>query len=149
MYYSFIYPYLYYCIVIWGGTFSVHLEPLKIIQKRAIRVVNKKPYLHHTNPLFFHSEIMKLDDVYKFKICDYLYKNNLTISFNREHSHNTRFRNHLLPVFQRFSSSQRSVNFVGPNIWNNLTPEIKESPSIHILKRRLKKYFTSSYETSL
>ena len=100
--------------------------------------MNKKPYLHHTKPLFFHSEITKLDDICKFKICDYLYKNNLTISFNREHSHNRRFRNHLLPVFQRLSSSQRSVKFVGPNIWNNLPPEIKESPSIHILKRRLK-----------
>ena len=60
-----------------------------------------------------------------FKISDYLYKNNFPKSFNGEHSHNIRFRNHLVPVFQMITSSQQSINFVEPNIWNNLPPKIK------------------------
>ena len=53
LYYTFVYPYLIYCIPIWGNTTENHLYPLKILQKRAIRIINKKPFLHHTNDLFF------------------------------------------------------------------------------------------------
>ena len=33
LYYSFIYPYLLYCVNIWGGTFASYLKPLFILQK--------------------------------------------------------------------------------------------------------------------
>ena len=149
LYFSFIYPYLNYCVVIWGGTFSTHLQPLRVIQKRAIRTVNKKPYLHHTNPLFFHSALLKLDDIFKLKICNYLYKNNLTITFYRHHDYGTRFANLLLPVYQRLTATQRSINFIGPSIWNLLPQDLKESPSIHSFNRRLREYFIEAYGTSL
>ena len=33
LYYTFIYPYLIYCIEIWGNTNDIHLDPLIIIKK--------------------------------------------------------------------------------------------------------------------
>ena len=77
IYYSSIYPYLSYGIIIWGGTYNTHLNPLVILQKRAIRLINKQPYLAHTNSLFLQNEILKLSDIYKFHLGIYFYKNKL------------------------------------------------------------------------
>ena len=38
-YYAMIYPYLIYGNLIWGGTYASHLEPLYLLQKRAIRII--------------------------------------------------------------------------------------------------------------
>ena len=145
LYYSFIYPYIHYCIVAWGGTWSTHLQPLRVLQKRGLRIINKKPYLHPSNELFLESEILKLDDVYKLQLCIFLFKNDLLQNFNRSHSHHTRFFSLLLPDPQRLSNCQKSIYFAGPNTWNQLPNEAKESGSLKILKSRAKYHFISSY----
>ena len=52
LYYSIIYPYVIYCNLIWGNTFKSKLQPIFILQKRAIRIIRKVGYLAHTNVLF-------------------------------------------------------------------------------------------------
>ena len=49
---TFIYPYLIYCIEIWGNTHATHLNPLIKIQKRSIRTITYAHYQDHTGPLF-------------------------------------------------------------------------------------------------
>ena len=34
MYHSFVFPYLIYCVEIWGNASAIHLDPLKKIQKK-------------------------------------------------------------------------------------------------------------------
>ena len=68
LYYSLIYPYLVYCSNIWGGTYSTHLKPLTVLQKRAIRLISKSPVLAHTTPLFQRHKILKLCDIYKINL---------------------------------------------------------------------------------
>ena len=147
LYYSLIYPYLIYCTPIWGGTFTSVLEPLRKIQKRAVRIVNKKPYLYHSNPLFLSSNFLKIDEIYKFKVSCNLFLNSDHSNFERTHNFNTRNRNLLLPNFQRLTTTQRSLTFAAPNIWNQLPDSLKDSPSFPIFKRNLKKYFIASYRT--
>ena len=38
-YYAFFYPYIVYNILIWGGTYQTHLNPLILEQKRIIRLI--------------------------------------------------------------------------------------------------------------
>ena len=52
MYFTFIYPYLIYCVEIWGNTNETHLKPLIQIQKRSIRTITFSHYQDHTGPLF-------------------------------------------------------------------------------------------------
>ena len=47
-YYSFIIPYLIYCVEVWGCKKSVHLSPLKLIQKNIVRVITFSDRLPHT-----------------------------------------------------------------------------------------------------
>ena len=119
-YFSFIQSYLQYCILVWGKTYETHLSHLRILQKRSIRIINFKPFLYHSEPLFFHSKILKLDDLFKYNLAIYIHKNSLHLRFQREHDHHTRFRNDLLPEFRRLTTTQQALSSVIPNFCNSL-----------------------------
>ena len=59
MYFTFICPYLIYCVEIWGDTNETHLKPLIQIQKRCIRTITFSHYQDHTGPLFDILNILK------------------------------------------------------------------------------------------
>lgn len=51
VYYSIIYPFLTYGVLIWGNTFHVtNIQPLFILQKKAVRIMNFSSYQAHTRP---------------------------------------------------------------------------------------------------
>ena len=146
LYYSFVYPYLKYCNLIWGGTYACHLRPLILLQKRAIRIINHQPYLAHTDPLFYQSNILKIQDINKLMIALFMFKNRDDPIYQRDHQHDTRFRNNLLPSHHRLTTTQRSLSYVGPTVWNSLPADIKNLVSLHKFKNETKKLFVSTYE---
>ena len=147
LYYSIVYPYLIYCTSIWGGTYTSYLKPLEVLQKRCIRLVTNSPYLAHTDPLFKRNGLLKLSDIYKFKIATYAYKNRNSIQsdYLRPHDHNTRFRSDLLPHYERLATTSQSLHYVLPNIWNTIPTDIKNSESVFIFKRNYKRFLISFY----
>ena len=42
LYHSLVYPYFYYCILVWGSTYPSNLNRLITLQKRIVRIVNKE-----------------------------------------------------------------------------------------------------------
>ena len=50
IYYSIIYPFLTYGVMIWGNTYTSTIKPLITLQKKAIRVISFSNYLAHTSP---------------------------------------------------------------------------------------------------
>ena len=146
LYYSLIFPYLNYCNIIWGGTYFSHLNPLIILQKKAIRIINNCSYFHHTNKLFFVNRILKLSDLNKFHLLVHMYKLPDHSKFIRSHQYSTRFRTQLNPSFQRLTSTQMFIDYRGPLEWNKIPPNIKNSQSLEIFKRRLKYYFIENYD---
>ena len=50
LYFTFIYPYLIYCIEIWGNTNDTHLNPIIKIQKKGIRAISFAHYLDAAHP---------------------------------------------------------------------------------------------------
>ena len=145
LYYSLVFPYLNYCIQIWGGTYQSHLNRLEILQKRTIRIVNNAQYYSHTLPLFKSSFVLKLSDVYRFNVAVYMFKNRSDDQYARQHLYNTRGRSELLPSYQRLTVSQQSLSFSGPNIWNSIPQEVREQPNIKLFKKYLKNYLLSNY----
>ena len=144
-YYSFIYPYLSYSIVVWGKASFVHLKPLILQQKRIIRIISDAGYLGHSTPLFRKHNILKLSDIYRFSMLTYIRKEILSGSFQCIHPANTRNRNLAVPTFQRLSQTQRSVRFHGPNLWNSLPPDLKNVESLSVFKKNLKNLILSEY----
>ena len=146
LYYSLIYPYLTYCIMIWGGSNHCHLNQLILLQKRAVRVVSGAGYLEHTGPLFRRLNLLKIKDIYFFTLAIQMYKFvSSGVPEPPNHNHNTRNRDNLPVTFRRLTRSQQAVSFRGPHVWNSLPAGIQSAPTLSSFKRKLKTYLVEQY----
>jgi exonuclease III len=146
LYYSLVYPYLLYCNIVWGGTFSTHLAPLLLLQKKIIRILTSQPYLAHTDPLFHRAGILKLDDIHRYQLALHAFKIKSRAGFPPiNHRYLTRNREDFVPPFQRLSLTQHSVSFAAPSVWNALPSFIKECSSTHSFRKALKFFIINSY----
>mgnify|MGYP000542503182 CR=1 FL=1 len=146
MYYSFVYPYLLYGILVWGGASDVYSRKLLSIQKKVVRIITKSDYLAHTGPLFHRTEILKISDIYVYQVAIYMFKRKLSGDIvTASHNYSTRYSNLALPTFHRLSISQRSLSFSGPSVWNNIPYSIQSVESVSIFKRTFKKHLLSKY----
>ena len=65
LYMSLIYSYLNYCNLIWGSAESGIIQPLFILQKKAIRIINKSHYLDHTSLIFKSLETLTIFQIFE------------------------------------------------------------------------------------
>ena len=144
LYYNFVYPYLLYGNIVWAGTYSTHLHTIEMIQKKVIRIVTGSDYLEHTQPLFHKTEILKFDDLHRFLLLLYFYKNRDGFSVSN-HSYNTRHHNDPLIEIHRLTSTEQSVRFSAVKAWLSIPTEIKNIATFNRFKFVLKKYFVNNY----
>jgi len=153
LYYGLVYPYLIYCVSVWGSTYHCNLSRVIILQKKIIRIICKVSFDSHTEVLFKEQEILKFSDIYLYQIGKfmYLFKRGLLPNYFREmftltsqiHSHNTRNSN-LFYIFPcRTNIRKFSIRFQGPKLFNSLSPEIQNSESVGSFGKRLKKFLLS------
>ena len=144
LYYSLAYPYIHYCNIIWGNTYQIHLKPIIALQKKLLRIITNAEYLDHTAPLFSKTEILTIKQVHEYLLAIYMYKRRDTGTLpTLNHYYDTRARHNVAPPFQRLSGCQRSVMYIGANVWNNLPSHIKLATSLPIFKKMLKRHLLS------
>lgn len=150
LYNSFIYPYLDYCIEIWGMAAQLHLESLLKMQKKAVRLIKSTGYLSHSAPLFKSLNILPINKIYIYKVSVFMYKFVNDISpdlfsgmFTRNyerHHYRTRFRSNFeIPPF-RLNIVKKSVRYTGSIIWNYVSSVLDINYCIHTFKRHIKKH---------
>ena len=147
LYYTLVYPYINYCIMIWGGTCTSHIKQFETLQKRCIRTITGSTFLAHTSPLFKKLKILKIRDVYNLKLALRAYKirSTLEAQYSRTHTHNTRHHSLLLPHFERLTTTQNSLHYRIPTLWNTIPIEIKNSQTITQFKRLYKDHLLTKY----
>ena len=79
LYHAYIYPYMTYCIEVWGCASQTQLNCLFLLQQKIIRIMSFSHYLAHTNPLFLSMEVLPLMKIFLYKVglIMYKYSNNL------------------------------------------------------------------------
>ena len=108
LYNSLIHPYFIYGLYIWG--FSP--KRLTILQKKAVRILARRPYISHSTSIFKNLKILKLKDQYSIQLYKLYHKNinNLLPSYfnsftpyynNDEHTHDLRSATLRLPMTRR------------------------------------------------
>ena len=146
LYFSIIHPYILYCLPIFGSTYETHLNPLRLLQKRAIRIISKANYLDHSEPLFFLNKILKLDDIYKHSIACYVFKPPEILVLHRtSHNYETRNRDRYVLPYERLRISSQSVIHNSIKVWNEIPSNIKESYTFQGFKNKFKDYLLSAY----
>ena len=66
IYNALILPHINYCLLSWGQ--PVQLKLYSRIQKRAIRAISSAGYNAHTEPLFKFFKVLKVEDIYNYKL---------------------------------------------------------------------------------
>ena len=156
VYYSLIYSKLQYCISSWGGCSDTALDTIFKLQKRAVRFICNKSYSEPTHPLFSSQKMLKLEDVYKLKICtlmhsffkNQLYCDVLMKNLSECHTYLTRLsksQNCFVPSV-RTNLGKYSFQYIGPKLWQNVPFEFKNC-STESFKSKYKKYLIDLYSS--
>ena len=155
LYYSLTLPHLQYCVLLWSNTYTIHLKKIKILQKRAIRIITKSQYTSHTDPLFLKLKLLKLSDIYKHQLGIFMYKSvndqlpdNLTSMLKlTENIHNHNLRNFNGFYIQNIRTNNRkfTINYSGPVFWNTLPQHIRKLRTIKQFKGKLKELLLMGY----
>jgi hypothetical protein len=150
LYYSFVFPYIYYCNLAWGNAPDSTLWPIYKNQKIALQIISNTPRRNSTIDFCRNHKIFRLPQIHQNAIGLFMYKfkNNMLPSIFSEffstnqdyYMHNTRnasnFRN-------RLSKTQVGTKFItntGVNFWNSLEITIITTLKIGSLKKLLKNY---------
>ena len=127
IYFSFIYSHLQYLGSIWFTACEKNLQPLRVLQNKAIKYIYNLPYLEPTVNLYKPHNLMNIDCIYKYKICCYIYSalnnkkhSNITFRINNTlYNHNTRQVQHIFLVNVTSNYGKKSIHYQGIQIYNS------------------------------
>ena len=149
LYYSLIYPYFYYCNIVWASTYKTNLRRHVILQKRIIRIINKSHFHAHADPIFKELGTLKFNDIHLLQLGQFIYScknsflsprfyNNFSQN-NQFHSYNTRNSHayRLLPYCcTNIIKEVFCFFFQGPKFFNSLDNEVINSKTISSFKNK-------------
>ena len=127
------------------------LQPIFILQKRAMRLITFSRFDEHSSPLFKSLEIMKFLDLVTFHLAIFMYKyhnycHRSLILFS------LKFRK-FIPIIQGLVQNSLiifqyygifNIRFQGPSVWNTINEDIKLS-SLSLFKKKMKQHFIKDY----
>ena len=73
LYYSFIYPYIIECNIVWASTYASYLHKLLITQKKCARLSSSSNYLASSSPLFKKLNMLSIYNRNILQLCKYTY----------------------------------------------------------------------------
>ena len=117
------------------------------MQKKLIRVLTNSKFLAHTEPLFKRLNILKMSDVHKMLLAQYIYKHGRggSVRVVSTHKYGTRGQFDEYPTFQRLSLTQHSIHYYGPIAWNALPVDVRSSKTLNVFKKQLRQYILNGY----
>ena len=149
LYHSYIYPYLIYCIEIWGCAAPSHLHSLFLLQKKIVRIMTFAPYLAHTEPIFNSLELLPVQKIFINRIGIVMFKYSCDMlpdpianlySKNKDyHSHNTRNKNHL-----KVPAGTKNFTSNSARIWNTISTKMNVNVTLVQFKANLKLYLLNN-----
>src|SRR5579872_3936770 len=154
-----MYPHLNYCIILWGSAYKTTLHRLEIIQKRALRIIDNSHYRSHTEPLFNKYNFLKLDDMYLFYTCMFMYKFKYKklpdvcqslLMLNIDYSSNTyrlRYASDFAIPLHRTTIREKCIKVCGPRYWDSVPDDIKTVPTELIFKCKFRCSIINNYSS--
>ena len=140
LYHSFVFPYLTYCIEIWGNAF---LDALIKIQKKIVRNMSNSAFLAHTDELFKELNILPVHKLKLQRICLQMFKYNnntlhesiseLFVPYTAIHTYNTRNKHNLRPKQSNRAYMYTNFSLIGVHTWNDIQKHINvPCPIVHL-----------------
>ena len=136
--------------MIWTAASESLLNKLQVLQKKAVRIVNKSALRAHTDTLFNKFQLLKLKQIRHFQILGFMYKfthgllpagfKDYFCTQSNIHTYNTRTASlsALRISFARTNRRKKALRIIGHGMWNDLPLNIRQSQSLASFKYHLK-----------
>ena len=126
LYHSFVFPYLTYCIEIWGNASDIHFDALIKILKKIVRIILNSAFLS----LFKELNIIPVHNLKLQRICLQMFKYNnntlpesisgLFVPYTVIHTYNTRNKHNLRPKQTNRAYMYKNFSLIEVYIWNDI-----------------------------
>lgn len=146
LYYALVESLLRYGIVVWGGTYTTNIEPLRITQKYIIKVILFKNKRHSSALLFDEFNVYDIDLLYVCSALLFVYKHRELISPNILNTYSTRSQsndNVQIPLLAK-TTTQKFITYYGPKFYNLLPYHIKSINNRNLYAKKVKLYIAEN-----
>ena len=156
VYYALIYSYLRYGIISWGNASQTTLlQPLNSLANRAVRIMTYAPFGNiDVDSIYKYLNSPKLSQTISLEVGKFIYKKQNRLlpdediashfelrNSNAAHQYNLRNRKVHLPTISLNSGrGEKSIQFRGSKLWNEIPDEIRCSESFNVFKKYLKEF---------
>lgn len=149
LYYAQVESRLRYGVCFWGD--STLSQTVFISQKRILRNMANVPNGHTCRHIFVQYKVLTLTSLFIFEMCVYVFKNKHKFNLNKNvHDVNTRHINDIHLPFSRLSITNKSPNYLGPKMFNNLPDDLKSNNiKLYQFKKKLKLFLVDKCFYSL
>ena len=155
LYFSLVYPYFFYCNIVWASTYKTNLVRLVKLQKRAVRIIDKSHFNAHSDPIFKKLGILKFHDLNLLQLGQFMFSYQIRtlppklaskFTLNSQiHTYYSRNSDAFHLPFCRTNIKQFSVFYQGPKFYNSLDIDIINFSSTASFKKALKSFFFNNY----
>ena len=157
LYHSFVLPYLNYANTVWSHTSYNNINRLKIVQKRAVRLITAAKLTDHSKPLFLSLKILPIEKLILYNEMTLVFKimHNIVhyeidkVVLNADvHCHNTRSANKLHVRYNRTNLAKNSFLNVARFHWEALPEHLREVKTFNSFKQKLKFHYLNELRTN-
>ena len=144
LYYTYIYPYLTYCIHAWGNACKCYLKTIVTLQKKIARIIAYDKHNSTTKRLYQDLKFLPFEHLHNISIGIFMYKyahNELPcifkdwLTYNHEiHSYNTRQSQHQF----LYDRGLKSFRYHGVLMRNRILEVMNTDVSLEIFKKYMK-----------
>ena len=149
LYNSLILPHLSYCNLAWGNSYTGHLNAIKVLQKRAVRIITHSNYNCPCKPLFVKLKVLPIQELITLNTLIFMYNfhsgnlpcifKSMFVSNSSIHSYNTRQQTFLHKHRVRTTHALYSLQNVGITKWNKLSTVMKSCATLSKFKKSCKR----------
>ena len=146
-----MYPYLNYCVEVWGDTFKTYLQALVKLQKRVLRIISYSKWNASVDHLYKYYNIMQLKKIFFYKVALLMFRVKTSSApsvFRELFIENRSVRDYFTRQHDKFhvpnakrNYMQRTISYRGVIVWNHITSKhITYDRSLLSFKFALRKY---------
>ena len=147
----------FYGPIVWGQTFASYIDPIFKLQKKVVRAISFQPRLSPSLPIFKDLKLLKLSDIFEFRLLTFVYDSvNKTspccfhgffLFSSSVHQYSRRQASQGYLYLSRMNSLQyglKSIRYLGAKLWNALPVEFRNAPWKISVKKQLKSYLLNT-----
>ena len=110
LYNAFVFPYLTYCVEVWGTAPKKYLDPLIKIQKKIVLIITFSPYLCHTDPIFKDLNLLPISKLVTQRIGLLMFKYSIhSETYNKYHQYTGTSQRHLISIVLQYKPNSSVV----------------------------------------